>query len=176
MSKTRGLAALAAGIAIGLFPVAIAFAQNAPPYPAAGGGYVLFDQKAAGAVNPLPVTCSSGCSAGTAAAVAPAGSGGSLVSSTVDAGAHNLLDFTMTIGATSGYAQIFDAASLPSNGPVAPARCWPVKSDGTSGFLGVSFGASDDKYLTGVVIAFSTGADCIHLTASPTAFITRRVQ
>lgn len=103
-----------------------------------------------------------------------------LQSNSADVGTHNLLDFTVSIGAVSGSVMLFDATAIPANGVVGAAqglkRCWPITSNGTAGFLGVTFNLSPDKYQKGIVIAFSTGPDCVHLTASPTAFITRRFQ
>ena len=49
------------------------------------------------------------------------------------ASAGNLYSLTITIGATSGYAMLFDATSLPSNGAVTPVWCYPVTSNGTNG-------------------------------------------
>ena len=62
---------------------------------------------------------------------------------------------TTTIGATSGWLMLFDAAAAPVDGAVTPAYWFPVNSNGTNGALALSF----DPWLpfgTGIVAVFSS--------------------
>ena len=76
-----------------------------------------------------------------------------------------LYSLTLVTGASSGFLMVFDAAALPSNGAVTPVWCIPVIA--ASGYA-VQW-QSPLVATTGVVAAFSTGANCDTLTASATA-------
>lgn len=78
-----------------------------------------------------------------------------------------LFSLSVKIGTTSGYAMIFDAASLPANGAVTPKWCWPVNSNGTNGAVGVTW-TPPLSFTTGITAGFST-TGCDTLTASTTA-------
>lgn len=80
--------------------------------------------------------------------------------------AGNLFNLTVTIGATSGYAMLFDATSLPSNGAVTPVWCYPIASNGTNGGVAIEF-ATPKPFGTGITAGFST-TGCFTLTASAT--------
>lgn len=76
-----------------------------------------------------------------------------------------LYGFTAVTGASSGFVMVFDSAALPVNGAVTPDYCWPI---GANSFLSVQW-PSPVLMDTGVVVGFSTGANCDTLTASTTA-------
>lgn len=106
---------------------------------------------------------SSGATAATTSASSTA-AGSNLV---LKASAGNLYDLTVTIGATSGYAMLFDATALPSNGAVTPVWCAPVASNGTNGSISAVWPAPK-RFGTGITAGFST-TGCFTLTASATA-------
>lgn len=83
------------------------------------------------------------------------------------ASAGNLYNITVTIGATSGYAMLFDATVLPSNGAVTPVWCVPVNSNATNGFIAAEW-ATPKAFAVGITAGFST-TGCFTLTASATA-------
>lgn len=73
----------------------------------------------------------------------------------------------VTAGASAGFLMVFDAAAVPADGTVAPAKCYAVPA-ATS--LGVTFAPS--LYArNGWVLVFSTGANCFTKAASATAFL-----
>lgn len=103
------------------------------------------------------------------------------VSSTATEGTHvlkgsagNLFSLTVTIGAVSGWAMVFDATTAPADGSVTPKYCRYIKSDGTGG--ATSLGWVDPlSFTTGISVAFSS-TGCFTKTASSTAFFTGQVQ
>lgn len=72
----------------------------------------------------------------------------------------------VTSGASAGYVMLFDSATVPADGTVAPARCLSLAANATS----------ERSFLVplsirlGIVVVFST-TGCFTKTASPTAFI-----
>lgn len=68
----------------------------------------------------------------------------------------NLYGFHVTIGATSGFVLLFDATTDPSDGAVLPKKCYPVTSNGTSGFVSAFWGNDPARMQTGLVMSFST--------------------
>jgi hypothetical protein len=82
----------------------------------------------------------------------------------------SLYGFSVQIGATSGWVYLLNTTSDPGNGTVAPMITpYPVTSNGTSGFLAVSFGNSPMRATAGLTIVFSTTC-CFTETQSATAF------
>ena len=68
---------------------------------------------------------------------------------------------------------VFDLSSAPSTGAITSAkRCYQVPASTT---YGVRF-APPLAMSNGVIVAFSTGADCWHFTPSATAFIAGEAQ
>jgi hypothetical protein len=90
--------------------------------------------------------------------------------------AGNVYYVNVTVGATAGWAMLFDAASLPGNGATGSSLkwCWPVNSDGTKGGITERFDPPIPMG-TGAVIGFSS-TGCNTLTASATAFFYGQVQ
>jgi hypothetical protein len=73
-----------------------------------------------------------------------------------------------TLYAADWWIMIFDAASLPADGAVTPAKCYGIPA-GTRGYnAGFSGGAI--KFKTGIIIAVSTNG-CFTKAASVHAFI-----
>ena len=85
-----------------------------------------------------------------------------------------LYSMTVTIGATSGYLLIFDAATAPADGAVTPKYCYPVTSSGTNGSASATW-LNGALFTTGVVAVFST-TGCFSKTGSATAFFSAQVR
>jgi hypothetical protein len=115
-------------------------------------------------------------SSAAAAAITPAATQSAASNSVLCAAACNLYDFTITIGATSGWVMLFDATALPSNGATGSSLkwCYRVNSDGTAGGMDKTW-KKPLRLATGLVAGFSTTA-CNTLTASATAFFYGQVQ
>lgn len=78
----------------------------------------------------------------------------------------------VTTGASSGFWMIFDATSDPADGTVAPAKCFQVGANSTTGIgPGLSM-----KFNKGIVFVFSTGASCVAKTESSTAYFMGQAQ
>lgn len=103
-------------------------------------------------------------------------------SNIVVAGAHQLLG--LHVGVTSPVVvMIFDAASVPADGPVtganAPLGCFavpPVASPQSVANVGMSNVPNGVPTSTGIVIVMSTGADCFTKTTTTTGFISALYQ
>lgn len=153
------------------------YAQNSFPTPggATAGGAVMMCDNGSGqkvpctSTNPMPIVGAP--SALSAVGVAPDATQAAASNSVLKASAGNLYRATVTIGATSGWVMIFDATALPGNGATGASLkyCVPVNSDGTKGFLDISFGDIPAAFATGITVGFSSTA-CNSLTASATAF------
>lgn len=87
-----------------------------------------------------------------------------------------LESLTVNNGASAGKVLVLDAAALPSNGAVAsctssatarPCVMWCYPLAATSGVF--QQWNSPLRFTTGIIAAFSTGADCSTFTASATA-------
>lgn len=111
----------------------------------------------------LPVVVSPSASA----AIANQASADSVSNYVFTATNKTLYTITVKIGATSGYAMLFDAASLPANGAVTPTWCYPVTSNGTNGSVAATW-PQPLLFTTGITAGFSTTV-CDTLTASATA-------
>lgn len=150
-----------------LFGIAAAYAADNYPINTFGGTRTVLRATDEDGVHTPHVYSSAAPSSGTAAGVSNAQSttnGSSLV---VKATAGNLYQLTTTIGATSGYLLLFDAATLPANGAVTPLGCWPVASNGANGVVSLAFDPPK-PFATGITAGFST-TGCFTLTASATA-------
>lgn len=102
--------------------------------------------------------------------IAPAGSTAAESGRVYCTAACNLysIEFTSLTATFTGYAMIFDATSVPSNGAVVPKHCWPVPALGS---IARDFRPVPESYTTGVAVAFSNNsAGCFTLTASANAF------
>lgn len=73
-----------------------------------------------------------------------------------------------TLSGAAWWVMVFDAAALPSNGTVTPAKCYAAQSGQTQ--MGGTFDADAPRFNNGIVIAVST-TGCFSLTASTHAFI-----
>lgn len=124
------------------------------------------------ASNPLNVVITPSATAGLTHVKTSAGATNLLLKS----GAGNLSNLTINIGATTGFLMLFPATSIPSNGAVTPDYCVRVVSDGTSGYAAFSFGNPGEPFATGILAAFSTGADCYTLAAATASFISGDVK
>jgi len=78
-----------------------------------------------------------------------------------------LQGINVTSGASAGYVLVFDAAAVPADGVVTPARCMPLAAN--TG-LELNWRASPINFRTGMIVVFST-TGCFTKTASATAFI-----
>jgi hypothetical protein len=120
--------------------------------------------------TPVPVVESASASSG----IPPTASSALESSHVLKASAGNLSSLSVTIGTTSGYLMVFDAASAPADGAVTPKYAWPVTSNGTNSALGISW-TVPAQFLTGVTVVFSSTGP-LTKTASATAFFSGQVQ
>lgn len=101
-------------------------------------------------------------------AIAPAPTAALASSKVFKASAGNLFSLNVAATTVSGFALLFDAASLPANGAVTPVRAWAINAGQT---IDLSF----DPPLrlgTGITVGFSSTATTpFTLAASATAFI-----
>jgi hypothetical protein len=113
---------------------------------------------------------------GTFGGVAPNGTTTAASNAIFKSSAGNLYYINVTIGATTGWAMVFDANAMPSNGATGSSLkwCYPVLSDTTRGGVTERFDPPL-QFVTGVVVAFSS-TGCNTLTASSTAFFYAQVQ
>lgn len=97
-------------------------------------------------------------------------------SSLTVSGPHPLLGFTVaapTPLAAPAFVLVFDATSPPADGVVSPAACYPMSPAAFSGqwtslsMANTPFGA---PVINGIVLVYSTAADCYHKTATTGAF------
>jgi hypothetical protein len=86
-----------------------------------------------------------------------------------------LIAITVTIGAVSGWALVFDAIAAPSDGTVTPIWWLPVDSNGTNGYLTFSWADCPLKFVNGCIAVFSTTGPFTK-TASATAAFSGQVQ
>jgi hypothetical protein len=82
--------------------------------------------------------------------------------------AGSLYDAYATASTSAGFLMVFDAVSAPSDGTVSPKQCIPVAAGGIGS---IAFNNAPESYATGIVMVFSTGANCFTKTASATAFL-----
>ena len=94
---------------------------------------------------------------------------GSLV---VKVGTVYLAGLNVTSGASAGYVMLFDAATVPADGPVAPLRCMPIAAN--TG-LDINWRAAPIYLQQGAVVVFSTSG-CFTKASSSTAFIAGDIQ
>lgn len=91
-------------------------------------------------------------------------------------GSGSLYGFSVTVGSAKGFVMIFDAASDPADGAVAPYRCYPVETDGTFGNgTGLWPPGAALPFQTGLVLAFSS-TGCFTKTESASAFFSADFQ
>jgi hypothetical protein len=90
------------------------------------------------------------------------------------ASAGSLFSLTVTIGATSGWAMVFDATTAPADGAVTPKVCRFIQSNGTGGATSLAWN-NPVSFATGISVAFSS-TGCFTKTASSTAFFGGQVQ
>lgn len=85
-----------------------------------------------------------------------------------------LISTYMVSGASSGFFLVFNAITAPVDGAVAPIECVPVAANS---YQFINFAPQPPEfYSTGVVVVFSTGANCLTKTASATAWFHGIVQ
>lgn len=126
-------------------------------------GKVGIDQTTVGSTNAVTQIPS----AVTAVGIASVKSAAAEASHVIKASAGNLYGFSVTSGATPGYALVLNATSDPGNGAATPIKCYALPASST---LAVSFGNIPGVFSTGIVIVFST-TGCFTETQSATAFI-----
>lgn len=82
-------------------------------------------------------------------------------------GQHQFMGAT-AVNSTGGFLMLWDAATEPADGVVSPSYCFPVPTPVTGG-SGASMANTPAPVLVtlGIVVVFSTGADCFHKTSSP---------
>ena len=78
-----------------------------------------------------------------------------------------LTGVSVTSGATAGYVMVFDAATVPADGPVTPKRCIPLAP--ATG-IEIDWRQSPLYFQQGAVVVFSS-TGCFTKTASVAAFI-----
>lgn len=87
----------------------------------------------------------------------------------------NLYTLSITIQATSGIEQVFDATSAPSDGSVTPKWFIPVVSNGTFGGDSREWSVPM-RFSTGITVCFSSATTPFTKTASSTAAFSANVQ
>lgn len=98
-------------------------------------------------------------------------------SSWVVSGSHAFLGFTV-VAPSAGYVLAWDATSVPADGSVTPAGCFPIQapiSGGPNSFTSMANTPTGVLVQNGIALAFSTGADCFH-KVSANAFISINYQ
>lgn len=107
-------------------------------------------------------------------ALSPSSSGAIEGSHVFCTSACKLYTASLTTGASAGFWMLFDANSVPADGllTTAPRYCWTWAASTGAGYTWPG-GA---QFQSGLVAVFSTGLDCLHKTASATAFFTVQVQ
>lgn len=116
--------------------------------------------------NPLPVTTSAASIAATQVS-----SSALVANQIVSASPANLLSFNVsadaTLSAAAWWVMIYNAASIPADGIVTPAKCFAMPSGATSS----SFSFHNPvAFSTGIVVGVST-TGCFTKTSSSHAFI-----
>jgi len=110
-------------------------------------------------------------------AVAPVNSTAAEACHVLKGSAGSLLDLTVTIGATSGYALVFDATSAPGDGAVTPAWWYPILSNGTLGGINKGWPADAPlKFTTGITACFSTTGPFTKTASSSGVALSGQVQ
>lgn len=86
-------------------------------------------------------------------------------------GQHLFTGATAVTG-TAGFIMIWDASSEPADGVVSPGFCYPIPAPTTSGAAASMANTPNPVQSTnGIVVSFSTGADCFHKVASPSYLV-----
>lgn len=156
--------------------------------------------KAVGAssTNPIPVTVSSGSvtgtvaisqttpgttngvniapSSGSAVAITPVVSASAESSHVLKSSAGNLYSvYAVNLTATSGFLQVFNATSAPTDGAVTPIECIQLPPLATSS---INYGSAPPaRFSTGIVAVVSSATTCFtKTTGTITAFIHGVVQ
>lgn len=91
-------------------------------------------------------------------------------------GAGNLYTLTITIQATTGIVQLFNAITPPADGAVTPIWSQPVISNGTLGGQTWSWANSPLRGTTGLEVCFSSATTPFTKTASATAMFSAGVE
>ena len=74
----------------------------------------------------------------------------------------------------AAFLMVFNSNTLPSNGAVASIECVPVAA---ASYQYINFAPQPPEwYSTGITMAISTGADCLHLTVGSGAWFHALVQ
>jgi hypothetical protein len=137
--------------------------------------------------RPRPIGGAAASGAGTfAVAEAPTSSANASivpVVSTALEGCHvlkssagNLYSLSVTIQATTGIVQLFNATSAPSDGAVTPIWSQPVISNATLGGATWSFAGAPVQGSTGLTVCFSSATTPFTKTASATAMFSAGVE
>lgn len=114
-----------------------------------------FSNTEAAILEVLQTMC--GTQSGSTVGTAPVSSAAAEACKVLKASAGVLVDLTTTIGATSGYALVFDATSAPVDGAVTPAWWYPINSNGTFGGINKTWSSNAPlKFATGITVCFST--------------------
>lgn len=98
-------------------------------------------------------------------------------SSWIVSGSHTFLGFTV-VAPSAGYVLAWDATSVPADGVVTPAGCFPIQapiSGGPNAFTSMANTPTGVLVTSGIALSFSTGADCFH-KVSANAFISINYQ
>lgn len=127
------------------------------------------------ATNPLPTTTTLTPSGATSAAIVPTPSGALESCHVLKSGGGNLYSLAVTIQATSGVVQVFDATSAPADGAVTPVWAMPVLSNGTFGGANWEWSVPMN-FLTGITVCFSSATTPFTKTASATAMFSGDVK
>ena len=107
-------------------------------------------------------------------AIAPVASTALEGSHVLKASAGNLYGFSITTGASAGFVIVLDSATVPADGTITGVKkCYVIQANST---LSASFASMPDTFTNGIVVLFSTAANCFTKTASATAFISGDVQ
>jgi hypothetical protein len=93
----------------------------------------------------------------------------------VKSSAGNFYGAQVTNQGTAGVVMLFNATSAPSDGAVAPVKCFQMPSTYSTLSIGPD-GPFPSYYDTGITIVFSSGTDCFTKAASATAFFSAQVK
>lgn len=108
-----------------------------------------------------------GSSASASNGVAPSANSAVSGSQIIKASAGNLYGLNVTSGASAGYVMLFNSATVPADGAVAPVKCVPLAAN-----TGIEFNwrTTPLAFTTGIVAVFST-TGCYAKAISATAYI-----
>lgn len=125
------------------------------------------------ATNPLPVTGST-----SVAAITPIVSSAAESGHILKASAGSLYSINTTaLSATAGFVMVFNSATVPADGAVAPVLCFPIAATGAAGFLSINYNPGPPgAFGTGISVAISSTGCTTKTAIASGAWFTGAVQ